>query len=163
MIEARFKSFCYLFRRTPGEVMPVFRFAISDKKESRQVEKDQTACPIIGKKIGETFTADFLGLEGYVLKITGGSDKDGIPMRPDIEGPVKKSLILTKGIGFSGKLRGRKKKRKAKPREGIRKMKLVRGNTISADTMQVNCTIAQAGPKPLAEALPKAAKTEEKK
>ena len=143
--------------------MAVFRFVVSDGKESRQAEKDQTACPIIGKKIGETFTADFLGLDGYTLKITGGSDKNGTPMRPDIDGVGRKELVLTKGIGFSAKLRGRKKKRKAKPREGIRKRKIVRGNTISADTMQINCTIAQAGPKPFAEALPKAAKAEEKK
>ena len=82
-------------------------------------------------------------------------------MRPDVDGPARKELVLTKGVGFSGKLRGRKKKRKAKPREGIRKRKIIRGNTISSDTMQINCMIAQAGPKPLAEILPKAEKKEE--
>ena len=143
--------------------MPVFRFVVSDGKESRQVERDQSSCPIIGKKIGETFTADFLGLDGYTLKITGGSDKDGIPMRPDVDSVGRKVLILTKGIGFSGKLRGRKKKRKAIAREGIRKRKVICGNTISADTMQVNCKIEKAGPKPLAELLPKAPKEEAKK
>jgi len=143
--------------------MPVFRFVVSDGKESRQVEKDQTACQVIGKKIGDTFVADFLGLEGYTLKITGGTDKDAIPMRPDVDGPVKKSLILAKGVGFSGKLRGRKKKRKPKSREGIRKMKLVRGNTIAADTKQINCVVVERGAKPIAEILPKAEKKEEKK
>jgi len=136
---------------------------VSDGKESRQIEKDQSLCPILGKKIGETFAADFLGLEGYVLKVTGGSDKDGVPMRPDIDSPGRMALVLTKGIGFTGKLRGRKKKRKAKPREGIRKRKIVRGNTISTDTMQINCKVEKAGPKPLAELLPKAEKKEEAK
>lgn len=143
--------------------MAVFRFVVSSGKESRQVEREQATCPVMGKKVGETFAADFLGLDGYTLKITGGSDKAGVPMRSDIEGPGRKELVLTKGIGFSGKLRGRKKKRKAKPHEGVRKRKIVRGNTVSADTVQINCSVAQAGAKPLAELLPKAEKKEEAK
>ncbi len=140
--------------------MPVFKFVINDKKESYQVEKDQTQAPILGKKLGETLDASFLGLEGYALKIAGGSDKDGFPMRSDIEGPIKKFLILKKGVGFSGKLKGRKKKRKATTREGVRKRKLVRGNTISTETAQINCTIQTYGAKPLAELIPKAPKAE---
>jgi small subunit ribosomal protein S6e len=143
--------------------MPAFKFIINDKAQSFQVEKDQTQAPILGKRIGEEIDAGFLGLEGYVLSIAGGSDKDGFPMRSDIEGQMKKFLILKKGVGFSGKLKGRKKKRKATTREGVRKRKLVRGNTISTETAQVNCTVKQYGPKPLAELIPKAPKAEEAK
>ena len=142
--------------------MPVFKFVINDKKDSFQVEKDQTQAPVLGKKIGETIDASFLGLEGYTLKITGGSDKDGFPMRNDVEGPNKKFLIMTKGVGFSGKLKGRKKKRKATTREGVRKRKLIRGNTISDETSQINCTVTQQGAKALAELIPKAPKAEGK-
>jgi len=143
--------------------MAVFRFVVSDKKVSRQVEKDQSACPVLGKKIGDTFDADFLGLEGYTLKIMGGTDKDGIPMRPDVDGPVKKAAPLTKGVGFSGKLRGRKKKHKPTEREGLRKRKMIRGNTVSTETMQINCRVEQTGAKSLEEILPKAEKKEEAK
>jgi small subunit ribosomal protein S6e len=116
-----------------------------------------------GKKIGELFDAGFIGLDGYKLKITGGSDKNGTPMRSDIEGIGRKSLILGKSVGFSGKIRGRKKKRKARVHEGMRKKKIVRGNTISADTMQINCAVVERGSKPLAEIIPKAEKKEEAK
>lgn len=140
--------------------MPVFKFVINDKAQSYQVEKDQTQSPVLGKKIGDTIDASFLGLDGYVLKITGGSDKDGFPMRPDVEGSIKKFMLLAKGVGFSGKLKGRKKKRKATTRKGVRKRKLVRGNSVSTDTSQINCVVQQYGPRPLAELLPKAPKAE---
>ncbi len=144
--------------------MAVFRFVIGNKGRTVQIEKDQKEAPIFGKKIGETFSGEFLGLDGYELKITGGSDKDGFPMRSDIEGPVKKRPILTKGIGFRGMKRIKKKKFK---REGMRKRKTVRGNTISTDTMQVNCAVSKEGHKSMDELFPKKEKTapaeEEKK
>ena len=84
-------------------------------------------------------------------------------MRNDVEGPNKKFLILTKGVGFSGKLKGDKKKRKATTREGVRKRKLIRGNTVSDETSQINCTVTHKGTKALADLIPKAApKAEEK-
>jgi len=134
-------------------VMPVFKFVISSGKKSYQVEKDQGDCPVIGKKIGDAFAGDFLGLAGYELVVTGGHDKDGFPMRKDIEGVSRKKIILTKGIGFSGRLR--RKKKKTKTREGLRKRKMVRGNTIAADIVQINCKVAKPGEKPLEELLKK--------
>ena len=50
--------------------------------------------PLIGKTIGETFNGGLVGLPGYELKITGGSDFSGIPMKPSVHGPVKKKLLL---------------------------------------------------------------------
>jgi small subunit ribosomal protein S6e len=107
--------------------MPVFKFVISQGKKSYQVEKDQGDCPVIGKKIGDSISGGFLGLEGYDLIITGGHDKDGFPMRKDIEGVSRKKIILTKGDGFSGRLR--RKKKLTKSRGGLRKRKMLRGNT----------------------------------
>ena len=83
--------------------MANFKFVISDKSKSYQVEKDPKDSPIMGKKIGEEFPADFLGLDGYTLQITGGSDKDGFPMRRDIEGQMLKRFLITKSIGFNSK------------------------------------------------------------
>jgi len=131
--------------------MAVFRFVIGNKARTVQIEKDQKEAPLFGKKIGETFTGDFLGLEGYELKITGGSDKDGFPMRPDVEGVVKKRTLLAKGLGFRAIKKIKKKRFK---REGMRKRKTVRGNTISAETIQVNCAVVKEGSRPFAEIFP---------
>lgn len=142
--------------------MALFKFVISEGKDTWQVEKDQSASPLLGKKIGDSFDASFLGLEGYSLKITGGTDKDGIPMMPSIEGTVKRAIILLRGKGFEGRIRGKKKKAKPHPMKGIRKKKLMRGNTISTDTTQINCAVEKKGAKPLAEILPKKEKAEKK-
>ncbi len=123
--------------------MAVFKFVVSDKKHSGQVEKEQKDCPVLGKKIGDTFPGDFLGLEGYELRITGGSDKDGFPMRKDVEGIGRKnliSLVIRKG------------------KEGMRKRRMFRGNTVSQEVTQINCKVAKQGAKALEEHLPKKAK-----
>jgi len=121
--------------------MPVFKFVISDGKKSLQVEKDQNDAPIMNKKIGDVIQGNFLGLDGYELQITGGTDRDGFPMTKNVEGPVKKSLILTKGEAFNP------------THPGLRKRKYVRGNTINQDIMQVNCKVTKKGAKSVEEAL----------
>lgn len=121
--------------------MAVFKFVISDAQQSVQVEKDQKDAPILGKKLGEAISGDFLGLVGYELMITGGSDKDGFPMRKDVEGQLRKKQILTKGLGFRTKV------------EGKRKRRVVRGNTIAGDIAHVNCKVVKAGDKGMFELL----------
>ena len=114
-----------------------FRFVISDGAKAWQAEKDQKDCPVLGRRIGDKFPADFLGLEGYELLITGGSDNDGCPMRRDIDGIGRRRIMLTKGVGFNAR------------KKGLRRRKAVRGNTISPDTCQINCMVAKKGAKPL--------------
>ncbi len=121
--------------------MANFKFVISDKSKSWQIEKDQKDCPIMGKKIGDVISGEFLGLHGYELQITGGSDKDGFPMKKDVEGVVRKKIILTEGFAFAAK------------KEGERKRKLLRGNIIAADIIQVNCKVSKYGDRPLEEIL----------
>jgi len=129
--------------------MATFKFVISEKSKSYQVEKDQNDCPVLGKKIGDTISGDFLGLEGYELKITGGSDKDGFPMRKDIEGQTRKKLLVRAGIGFKTDVKG------------LRRRKTLRGNTINQDVVQINCKVVKIGTKNIAEVLGKADKKEE--
>lgn len=138
--------------------MGVFKFVISQGNKSFQIERDQSDCEaLIGLKIGDTFSGDVIGLEGYELKITGGTDKDGFPMRPDLPGTVKKRLLLKKSIGFKGKKRRKKELVKIK---GLRKRKTVRGNTIDKHIVQINCKVVKQGEKPLEELV---GKKEEKK
>jgi len=98
---------------------------ISDPKtgKSQKVElEDARMSPLLGKRIGEVVEGSFAGLQGKLLKITGGTDKDGVPMRPDVHGSAKAFIILSGGVGYKATNRGE------------RKRKLVRGNTVSADS-----------------------------
>jgi small subunit ribosomal protein S6e len=79
----------------------------------------------LGRKIGEVIDGSTIGVAGKV-KITGGSDKAGFPMRADALGGGKNYVLLTKGVGFRTN------------EEGAKKRKLVRGNTITEETYQVN-------------------------
>jgi small subunit ribosomal protein S6e len=93
--------------------------------------KDDKAKPLLGLRIGDVFDATLIGLPGKI-KITGGSDRSGIPMRPDVHGAVKKYVLLTKGTGLRN------------VRKGERKRKLVRGNVISEDIYQINAVLIDA-------------------
>lgn len=58
--------------------------------------------------------------------ITGGSDKAGFPMRGDTLGGGKNYVLLTRGVGLKT------------VDKGIKKRKLVRGNTITEEIYQIN-------------------------
>ncbi len=83
----------------------------------------------IGLKIGDRIDGRIIGLKGVMLEIRGGSDLAGFPMRIDISGSIKKYVLLSKGPGFRAK------------EEGERRRKLVRGNTISDDIVQINAVV----------------------
>ncbi len=124
-----------------------FRVVISDPKTGKAYQKTITganANRLIGKQIGDTVSGTIVDLPpDYELQITGGSDKDGFPMRLDIPGAVRKKILLSGGVGF-------------KPKErGLRKRKIVRGRVISKDIVQVNMKIVKHGKVPLEEILKK--------
>jgi small subunit ribosomal protein S6e len=138
--------------------MAVFKFVIGEKGKAYQLERDQKDCEsLLGLKIGSRFDAGFLGLDGYELKVTGGTDKDGFPMKANIEGTVKRRVLMEEGTGFSGWKKA--KKRVIKP-NGLRKKKMMRGNTIDRSTAQINTSVVKAGAKPLEELVPKKEKKE---
>lgn len=129
-----------------------FRFVVSDPKTRRaiQISKERAVCEaLIGKKIGESFNGEVVGMNGYELAITGGTDKDGIPMRGEVHGSAKKKILLTKSVGFAAKLTKKAgesgKTYKVDMKQGVRKKKMVRGNTISDETMQINCKVTKIG------------------
>ncbi len=123
--------------------MAEFKAVIADPKSGRTHKRDITghyANALVGKKIGEDVDGLFVGLPGYKLQITGGSDKDGFPMRRDLPGPRRKRLILSSGTGFHP------------TRPGVRKKKTVRGNAVSPDILQLNMKIVKRGPKSIEDA-----------
>ncbi|MBS7610010.1 30S ribosomal protein S6e [Candidatus Bathyarchaeota archaeon] len=112
--------------------MPKFKLIISDssgKSRSLEVEGVQST-PFLGRRVGEMVQGSVLGLRGSLL-ITGGSDKDGFPLVPSVRGGVKKSILLSEGVGFRAKF------------EGERRRKLVRGNLITEDVVQINLRLLE--------------------
>jgi small subunit ribosomal protein S6e len=110
------------------------KIIVSDPKSSKSqvIEVEGVkAQPLIGRKIGETLDGSIVGLGGQNLKITGGSDKDGVPMRFDVQGGVRVNAILSGGVGFHPQ------------RRGERMRKLVRGNTITDEIVQVNMNLLE--------------------
>lgn len=108
-----------------------FKVVISDKtgKSLSHELKDKDAQPFLGSKIGDSFDSSLIGISGGKLKITGGSDKSGTPMRSDVHGGVKKYILLNTGVGMRDST------------EGKRIRKLIRGNMITEEIYQLNCII----------------------
>lgn len=96
---------------------------------------------LVGKKVGEEFDGGIVGLSGYTLKITGGSDKAGFPMRKSIEGSERKRVLLEDGSGIN------------EDEDGVRRRKSVRGNTVSDEIEQLNTTVVEEGSKSVEELL----------
>lgn len=119
--------------------MVEFKLAIGDSKTKRTFKaelKSPDADQLIGKKIGDKFRGELIGLTGFEFEITGGSDNAGFPMRTDIEGVGRKKIL------HDGKLPGFNPDKKF---QGQRKRKTVRANTIATDTVQINCKITKWG------------------
>ena len=110
--------------------MPLLIVSDPSTGKSQKIElEDSRITPLIGKKIGETIDGALVGVQGYELKITGGTDKDGIPMRPDIHGGAKVAVILSNGVGYKPKSKG------------LRKKNVIRGNTVSVESRFINLSI----------------------
>ncbi len=112
--------------------MAKFQLIVSDPKSraSRATTiEGAKAQALIGKSIGEEVDGKLLGVGNVRLKITGGTDKDGVPMRFDVQGSARKRAILSGGVGY-------------RPlSDGERMRKLVRGRVVSDETLQVNSVV----------------------
>jgi small subunit ribosomal protein S6e len=112
--------------------MPVLIISDPETGTSQKVElEDARMAPIMGRRIGEIIDGTVADLAGYKIQLTGGTDKDGIPMRPDVHGGVKARIVLSGGVGYKPK------------NKGERKRVVVRGNTVSADTTFLNFKIVE--------------------
>ena len=130
------------------------KVVVADPKQGKcyQVELEGTKNkPFFGLKIGDQVDGSLVGLTGFKLQITGGTDKDGFPMRRDMHGMERKRLLLSSGPGFIPSEKGERRK------------KMIRGNIISEEIAQLNAKVTEYGPKAIAEILVKEVKKEEKK
>lgn len=112
-----------------------FKVVISDKEKTYQKEiKGEEAARLVGMRIGDVFDGGMIGESGQ-LQITGGSDRDGFPMRKGIPGARRVKVLMREGPAFIPQERGERRK------------KQVRGSTISDSIVQVNTTVLKRGEK----------------
>ena len=111
-----------------------FKVVVSDpetgKANTVEVEESR-ATPLIGRSIGDSIDGSIIGLSGHKILITGGTDKAGFPMRPDVHGGVKSKILVGGGVGYKPK------------HKGIRQRKTIRGNIITNDIAQINIKIIE--------------------
>ena len=114
--------------------MAKFKVIVSDPQAgtSQVVELEEArAAPLIGRRVGETIDGSVVDLPARKVQILGGSDKDGVPMRGNVHGGVRRNVVLSGGAGFSPK------------KKGERKRKTVRGSTITDEIVQINMKIVE--------------------
>ncbi len=124
--------------------MAEFTVAVADPEggATYQVDvSDQDANRFIGKEIGQEVDGSAVGLDGYTLELTGGSDNAGRPMRPDVRGPNLKQVLLEGGVGYEPK------------RDGERKRVTVRGREVAEETRQINAKVVEYGSESVADLL----------
>jgi small subunit ribosomal protein S6e len=118
--------------KNEASVMAKFKLNVSnaDTKKVTVHELDgPKAQPLVGREIGEIVDGSLIGMDKVKLQVTGGSDKDGIPMRSDVHGGAKKYALLSSGVGFNPTT------------QGERRRKLVRGRMITDQTYQINMRV----------------------
>ncbi|QKQ97980.1 30S ribosomal protein S6e [Candidatus Nanohaloarchaea archaeon] len=108
--------------------------------ETFQTEVEDSS-QLIGKEVGDEIDGGLVDVPGYTLKITGGSDKAGFPMRKSIEGSERQRVLIEDGSGIK------------KQEEGTKERKSVRGRTVSRQIEQLNTTVVEEGSKSVEEIL----------
>lgn len=114
--------------------MATFNVVVSDPETGRSFTREvegQDANRFLGRNIGETVDGRAVGLDGFTLEITGGSDDAGRPMRPDVKGSALKEILLTGGTGYRP------------TRDGERRRVTVRGREVSETISQLNVSVVE--------------------
>ncbi|EFW92243.1 30S ribosomal protein S6e [Haladaptatus paucihalophilus DX253] len=116
--------------------MANFQVVVADPDSGAAYQREvdgQDANRFLGKSIGEDVDGSAVGLDGYSVEITGGSDNAGRPMRDDVAGPNLKDVLLEGGTGYNPE------------RDGERRRISVRGKEVSEEVAQLNVRISEYG------------------
>ena len=119
--------------------MAKFKIIVSNPQDgtSKVVDVEEArATPFIGRKLGETIDGIVIDMPATKLQLLGGSDRDGVPMRGNVHGGIRRQVVLSSGTGFKPK------------RKGERRRKTVRGDTITDEIVQINLKITEQPAKP---------------
>jgi len=124
--------------------MADFTVVVADPEsgETHQLDAEgQDANRFMGRELGDEVDGSAVGLDGYTLELTGGSDTAGRPMRADVRGASLKEILTAGGTGYEPS------------RDGERKRVTVRGREVSDDTRQINAKIVSRGSESVADLL----------
>ena len=124
--------------------MAEYKAVVNDKKTGKSYNMTVTghhANSLTGKCVGEIIDGIFVGLPGYKLQITGGSDGNGTPMRKDLPGNRRRKLLMSEGLGFHEKYPGQ------------RRRVAINGCAISEKIVQINMAVTEYGPKSIEETI----------
>ncbi len=124
--------------------MANFKVVVSDPETGTTYQRDvdgQDANRFLGRELGGEVDGDAVGLPGYSLELTGGSDRTGRPLREDVAGPNLQQVLLDGGTGYHP------------TREGERRRVTVRGREISEEVVQINARIGEYGEEGIEELL----------
>ncbi|MFC3960167.1 30S ribosomal protein S6e [Halovivax cerinus] len=117
--------------------MATFNVVVGDPDSglAYQLEADgQDANRFMGKSIGEEVDGSALGLDGYTLEITGGSDETGRPLHEGVAGSALTEVMMHESsTGYHQR------------RDGERRRITVRGREIADDVSQINATVVESG------------------
>lgn len=112
--------------------MADFQVVVADPDSGATYQTEvsgQDANRFLGRDLGDEVDGSAVGLDGFTLELTGGSDAAGRPMRADVSGPNLKEILSTGGVGYKPE------------RDGERKRITVRGRQISDETVQINAKV----------------------
>jgi small subunit ribosomal protein S6e len=104
---------------------------------------DQTKIrAVVDKSVGDEVKGEDIGYPGYIFKITGGSDRQGFPMKPGVAVNSRVRLLLARGsVGY----------RKHVGRSGERKRRTVRGSIVATDIVVLNMVVVRSGEEKISE------------
>eukprot|EP01017_Pseudomicrothorax_dubius_P024183 TRINITY_DN2573_c0_g3_i2.p1 TRINITY_DN2573_c0_g3~~TRINITY_DN2573_c0_g3_i2.p1 ORF type:complete len:323 (+),score=128.82 TRINITY_DN2573_c0_g3_i2:166-1134(+) len=116
-------------------------YPITGQQKSIEVDDEKKVAIFYDKRMGAEVPADTLGDEfkGYVLKITGGNDRDGFPMMQGVMAKGRVRLLLDK-----------RHKCYRPRRSGERKRKSVRGCIVGQDIKALAVVIVKKGEQDIA-------------
>jgi small subunit ribosomal protein S6e len=124
--------------------------AIIGSKDGKSY-KAELSEELVGKRVGEVINGSLLGMEGYELVITGGSDNQGFPMKKSVEGQKRVKSMISGRPGFRPE------------RKGERKRKNIRGRIVSEEIAQVNMKVVKEGSKKISDIFRQEPKEQETK
>ncbi len=102
---------------------------ISDPKTGNAYSKKTGEAVFLNRRIGDEVDLSVVGFPGIKATITGGSDKQGFPMKKSITASSRKKVLLKNGVGFRSN------------RKGAFKRKSVRGKVVSSEIQQLNLVV----------------------
>ncbi len=129
-----------------NERKAVAMMVLSDPENGRAYKvplSEEDMRSIVGRRIGEVIEGSAIGLPGVKIQLTGGSDRDGFPMRRDVHGAVRRRILLRSPPGFRPKERGEVRRKR------------VRGNVYVPEIVQVNAKVLEKGDANLEELVSK--------